>query len=150
MGGIFIDISIFISIIAAICSFFSIIFSFYLHKRSLNVPVQRKSILSFINLLENEIKEHDEMEQPRGNAIPLEYLLYYGEHNSQNHVILSFIKLLNDFKETSEYQFLDKKHKKEINKIIDEWSNFSSEDVSSPEIYIAKLKDIKRTFVDYL
>ena len=112
--------------------------------------MQRKSLLSFINLLENEIKEHEEMEQPRGNAVPLEYLLYYGEVNSQNHVILNFIKLLNDFKETSEYQFLDKKHKNEINNIIDEWSKFSSKDVSSPEIYISKLKDIKRTFVDYL
>lgn len=122
----------------------------YLNKRSLNVPVQRKSLLSFINLLENEIKEHEEMEQPRGNAVPLEYLLYYGGDNSQNYVILNFIKLLNDFKETSEYQFLDNKHKNEINNIIDEWSKFSSKDVSSPEIYISKLKDIKRTFVDYL
>ena len=67
MGGISIDISIIISIIAAICLFFSIIFSFYLHKRSLNVPVQRKSILSFINLLENEIKKHEKIENKEGN-----------------------------------------------------------------------------------
>lgn len=150
MGGISIDISIIISIIAAICSFFSIIFSFYLHKRSLNVPVQRKSILSFINLLENEIKKHEKIENKEGNKSTLEYFIYYVSDKPQNNAILDFIKLLNDFKETSEYQFLDKKHKNEINNIIEVWSSFSSEDVSSPEIYILKLKDIRRTFVDYL
>ena len=121
MGGICIDISNIISIVISIIALISsIVVPLYLNKRSLNVPVQRKSILSFINLLENEIKEHEVMEPPKGNVVPLEYYLHYGEHNSQNHVILNFIKLLNDFKETSEYQFLDKKHKKEIIKIIDD------------------------------
>ena len=82
--------------------------------------------------------------------VPLEYFLYYGEANFQNNVILNFINLLNDFKETSWYQFLDRKHKNEINKIIGEWSDYSSDDVNSPEIYILKLKDIKRTFDDFL
>lgn len=145
-----IDISIIISIIAVICSISSIIFSFYLNKRSLNVPMQRKSLMSFINLLDDEIKKHEEIELPKGNVVPLEYFIYYGGGNPQNNVVLNFIKLLNDFKETSEYQLLDNKYKHEINKIINEWSNFSSEEVSSPEIYISRLKDIKRTFVDYL
>ena len=139
-------ISIVISIIALISS---IVLPLYLNKRSLNVPVQRKSLLSFINLLENEIKEHEEIETPKGNVVPLEYYIYYGRNNPQNNAILNFIKILNDFKETSEYQLLDKKYKKQINKIIKEWSNFSSDDVNSPEIYIEKLKDIKRTFVDF-
>lgn len=146
----FIDISIIISIVAAISSIFSIIFSFYLHKKSLNVPVQRKSLRSFINLLEKEIKKHEGIELPKDNVVPLEYYIYYGRNNPQNNAILNFIKILNDFKETSEYQLLDKKYKKQINKIIKEWSNFSSDDVNSPEIYIEKLKDIKRTFVDFL
>lgn len=140
-------ISIVISIIALISS---IVLPLYLNKRSLNVPVQRKSLLSFINLLENEIKEHEEIETPKGNVVPLEYLVYYGGDKLQNYTILNFIKLLNDFKETSEYQFLDNNHKDEINKLIYEWSNFSSDDVNSPEVYIRKLKDIKRTFVDFL
>ena len=57
MGGIFIDISIIISIVAAISSIFSIILSFYLNKRSLNVPMQRQCLMNFITLLENEIKK---------------------------------------------------------------------------------------------
>ena len=150
MGGMCIDISIIISVVAAISSIFSIILSFYLNKRSLNVPMQRQCLMNFITLLENEIKKHEEIELPKGNVVPLEYFLYYGEANFQNNVILNFINLLNDFKETSGYQFLDRKHKNEINKIIGEWSDYSSDDVNSPEIYILKLKDIKRTFVDFL
>ncbi|WP_304094560.1 hypothetical protein, partial [Methanobrevibacter ruminantium] len=96
------------------------------------------------------IKKHEKIENKEGNKSTLEYFIYYVSDKPQNNAILDFIKLLNDFKETSEYQFLGKKHKNEINNIIEVWSNFSSEDVSSPEIYIAKLKDIRRTFVDYL
>ena len=80
----------------------------------------------------------------------LEYLIYYNDENSPNYAISSFIDLLNNFKETSEYQLLDKKHKKEINNIIDEWSNLDSRDVNSPEVYVSKMEDIKRKFLNFL
>lgn len=106
--------------------------------------------MSFINLLDDEIQKHEKIEIPKGNKITLEYFIYYLQDKPQNNAILNFIKLLNDFKETYEYQLLDKKYKNEIEKIINEWSNFSSEDVNSPEVYVLKLKNIKRKFVDFL
>ena len=80
----------------------------------------------------------------------LEYLIYYNDENSPNYAISSFIDLLNNFKETSEYQLLDKKHKKEINKLINEWLNYDSKEVNSPEVYISKMRDIKRKFLNFL
>lgn len=112
--------------------------------------MQRKSLMSFINLLESEIKKHEKIENREGNKSTLEYFIYYGAYKSQNNVIWNFIEILNEFKETSEYQILDKKYKNQINKILVEWSNFSSDDVNSPGEYISKLKDIKRTFVGFL
>lgn len=150
VGGIVIDISIIISIIAVICSILSIILSIYLNKRSLNVPAQRESLMSFINLLDNEIKKHEKIEKREGNTATIEYIIYYSQDKPQNYTIQKFIELLNDFKETTDYLLLDKKYKKQINKIIGEWSNYSSEDVNSPDIYISKLKDIKRTFVCFI
>lgn len=106
--------------------------------------------MSFINLLDNEIKKHEKIEKTEGNTTTVEYLSYYASNKPQNITIENFIKILNDFKETTDYQLLNKKYKKQINKIIEEWSNYSSDDVNSPDIYISKLKDIKRTFVGFI
>lgn len=137
----------FISIVIAIIA---ILVAIYLHKRSLNVPKQRESIDSFLKLIDDEIEKHKKLIEPEGNVHTLEYLIYYNDENSPNYAISSFIDLLNNFKETSEYQLLDKKHKKEINKLINEWLNYDSKEVNSPEVYISKMRDIKRKFLNFL
>lgn len=85
-----------------------------------------------------------------GNIHSLEYFIYYYDENSPNYAISSFIDLLNNFKDTPEYQLLNKKQKKEINNLIDEWSNFDSNDVNSPRVYISKMENIKRKFLNFL
>ena len=143
-------ISIILSFISIGIAIIAILVAIYLHKRSLNVPEQRESINIFLKKIDDEVEKHKKLIEPEGNMHTLEYFIYYNDENSPNYAISSFIDLLNNFKETSEYQLLDKKHKKEINNIIDEWSNFDSSDVNSPSVYVSKMEDIKRKFINFL
>ena len=82
--------------------------------------------------------------------VDIHYVIYYCNGEDPNNAIIEFIDMLKDFKNTSEYHLLDKKYKKEIEKIIKEWSNYNSEDVKSPEIYVSKMEDIKKKFLNFL
>lgn len=53
--------------------------------------------MSFINLLDNEIKKHEQIEKTEGNTTTVEYLSYYSSNKPQNITIENFIKILNDF-----------------------------------------------------
>ena len=143
-------ISITLSFASLVIAIIAIIVSIYLNKRSLNVPKQRESINSFLMKIEGEIEKHKKLIEPAGNARTIDYFIYYNGEKSPNYAISSFIDLLNDFKEKPEYQLLNKKHKKEINHLIDEWENYDSNDICSPEIYISKIKYIKRKFLNFL
>ena len=143
-------ISIILSFISIVIAIIAILVAIYLHKRSLNVPEQRESINIFLKKIDDEIEKHKKLIEPEGNVHTLEYFIYYNDENSPNYAISSFIDLLNNFKETSEYQLLDIKHKKEINKLLKEWSNYNSKDIGSPEVFISKMEDIKRKFLNFL
>lgn len=142
-----IDISLIISVVALISS---ILVPIYLNKNSLNVPIQRESIKKFLKLIDNEIDKHNQMFYKEDNSYTVDYIVYYKSEESPNKAILEFIELLNNFKETSDYQLLNKKHKKEINKLINKWSNYDSNDVNSPEVYVSKMEGIKRKFLNFL
>ena len=143
-------ISIILSFLSLVIAIIAILVSYFSSEKVLNVPKQRESINSFLIKIEGEIEKHKKLIEPAGNARTIDYFIYYNGEKSPNYAISSFIDLLNDFKEKPEYQLLNKKHKKEINHLIDEWENYDSNDICSPEIYISKMEYIKRKFLNFL
>ena len=143
-------ISIIVSFLSLVIAIIAILVSYYTSEKVLNIPDQRESIKSFIWQIDNEIDKHKKLIEPKGNAHTLDYLIYYNNEESPNNAISGFVDLLKKFKKKPEYQSLNQKHKKEINKMIGEWSNYDSKDVCSPEAYISKMEEIRTKFLNFL